>query len=366
MGGLPPSFHQICQASPRHLKYGPEQQGEVGNNPGGGIHVELLVLPSPNTPQCPIRAAPQEWGTGEAPQHPLCDRDQAPGETQRCAGGCPCRFCEAPRLVVLCSAGRAGMAKPPALPLLPSQAPSAPGCHRTCPPQSHSSPGSPCVPRGQEPAQLLEGKHRAEPWAGQGCPAVSRGQQVKQGMCVPRERHERETEAEAALLTWPRSCQGLNSPFCPHGVPLAQYPRPWGSSGTGRETAQLPGHCQPHHSRLAWLGHWHSLCDHICSWGKATATAGGGTSLQHPAHPRAQPGAPRGRHRVGPAKEAVREKPELRHPQRGPGLSTVNPSAKKAAKMARAEGEHPLMDHRPSRVVFSQFMGQQPPPVPAV
>lgn len=33
-----------------------------GNNPGGGTHVELLVLPSPKRPQCPTRAAPQEWG----------------------------------------------------------------------------------------------------------------------------------------------------------------------------------------------------------------------------------------------------------------------------------------------------------------
>lgn len=122
---------------------------------------------------------------------------------------------------------------------------------------------------------------------------------MEQGMCMARVRQERETEALLAggssvnmaqiVAMNPRTEFPLVPPTVSH---WHNTHSPWGSSGTGRETAQ------PQPWRLARWGHWCSLCDHICSWGKAGAATGGGTSLQHPAHPRAQPGAPRGGHRM--------------------------------------------------------------------
>lgn len=142
-----------------------------------------------------------------------------------------------------------------------------------------------------------------------------------------------------------RHCRGGSSSVHVARKPRTEYPLlptvshwhnpqgPWaavaqaGTLPSSLDTAQLPGHCQRQHSRLA---HWHSLCDHICSWGKAGAAAGGGTSLQHPAHPRAQPGAPEG----GTGGDCTRGCERKARAEVPPGLGTVNPSAKEAANVA--------------------------------
>lgn len=78
-GFLPPSTRPT---RPQHgTKHGSREKWQ-GNNPGGGTHVQLLVLPSPTSPQCPSRASPQQWGAGKAPQHPPSDREQASGVTR--------------------------------------------------------------------------------------------------------------------------------------------------------------------------------------------------------------------------------------------------------------------------------------------